>query len=297
MRHFPIFLDLAGKPILVVGATPAAATKAEQLARAGALVRRVDSFDGLGDAVLVVCADETQGEVVATVARAARVPVNVVDRPAFCDFFWPSIVERDPITIAISTSGASPVLARHLRTRIELAIPAAFGRLAEFAGRLRARIARAIPDLAARRRFWDQALNGEAAFRAMAGDEAGALREIDRALLGAGKSAGGIAFIAIPDDPEQLTLRALRHLQDADAVIHPVGIDPRLLDLARRDAERVVDPSLDGLIARVKAGQRLVRFGGDERERAALTAEGIEAVSPLPAPLRESPVKSKISAS
>lgn len=261
MRHFPIFLDIAGKTALVVGDGPAASAKAEQLARAGAKVRSVAAFDEIGDAALVVCADMAQGEAVAAAARAAKVPVNVVDRPEFCDFFWPSLVERGPITIAISTAGTSPVLARHLRMRIELAVPVGFGHLAAFAGRLRARVARAIPDLGARRRFWAALLSGPAAERAMAGDDQGAAREADRALLGAGGASGAVAFVAIPAEPEMLTLKDLRLLQDADAIFHPAGIDGRVLDFARRDAERIVEGSPGDAAMRAKAGQRVVFLG------------------------------------
>jgi uroporphyrin-III C-methyltransferase/precorrin-2 dehydrogenase/sirohydrochlorin ferrochelatase len=243
MRHFPIFLDLTGKPVLVVGAGRIADAKAEQLARSGAVVRRADMFDDIGDAVLAVCADTGQGDGVANAARAAKIPVNVVDRPELCDFIWPSIVDRDPVTIAICTSGTSPVLARHLRTRIELAVPVAFGRLAEWAGGLRARIARAIPDLGARRAFWERILRGPAADLAMAGETHAAEREIDRALLGTFSDAGRIDVVTLPDAPDRLTLRDLRLLQNADVILHHAGIDIRFLDLARRDAERVaIDP-------------------------------------------------------
>ncbi len=240
MRHFPIFLDLSGKPVLVIGAGRIAEAKAEQLAQAGAVVRRAEIFDTIGDAALVVCADSAQGEIVAATARAAKVPVNVVDRPALCDFIWPSIVDRDPVTIAICTSGTSPVLARHLRTRIELAVPAAFGRLAEWAGRLRARIARAIPDLGERRAFWERVLSGPAANLAMAGDAQAAERALDRALLGAASPEANVEIVVLPEDPDLLTLRDLRLLQNADTILHPAGIDARFLAFARRDAARMI---------------------------------------------------------
>ncbi len=240
MRHFPIFLDLMGKPVLVIGAGRIAEAKAEQLAQAGAILRRVEIFDAIGDAVLVVCADPAQGEIVADAARTAKVPVNVVDRPELCDFIWPSIVDRDPVTIAICTSGTSPVLARHLRTRIELAVPAAFGRLAEWAGGLRARIARAIPDLGERRAFWERILRGPAADLAMAGDAQAAERALDRALLGAAGPEANVEIVILPEDPDLLTLRDLRLLQNADTIRHPAGIDARFLAFARRDATRVI---------------------------------------------------------
>jgi uroporphyrin-III C-methyltransferase/precorrin-2 dehydrogenase/sirohydrochlorin ferrochelatase len=260
MRHFPIFLDLKDKPVLVVGAGRIAEAKADQLGQAGAAVRRVEFFDRIGDAVLAVCADPAQGEIVTDAARAAKVPVNVVDRPELCDFIWPSIVDRDPITIAICTSGNSPVLARHLRTRIELAVPAAFGRLAEWAGSLRTRIARVIPDLGARRAFWETILHSPAADLAMAGDTQGAERELDRALLGAATSEGNVEIVVLPDVPEMLTLRDLRLLQNADVIRHPAGIDTRFLDFARRDAERLAVDSRTEQSVFPELGRRIVHL-------------------------------------
>lgn len=299
MRHFPIFLDLAGKEVLVVGTARSAATKAEQLGRAGALVRRTDRFDGLGEAVLAVVgdADDALGAAVAQAARAAKIPVNVVDRPALCDFVWPAIVDRDPITIAVSTAGTSPVLARQLRARIETLVPAAYGKLAEFAGALRARVARAIPDAGARRLFWDRMLGGRAGERVLAGDEAGAARELDRALLGAGSMKGHVSLVgAGPGDPELLTLKALRRLQEADAIVYDRLVDPRVLDLARRDAERFDAGKSRGrrtmaqgdietlLVELARAGKRVVRlkggdpfvFGRGGEEIEALAAAGID---------------------
>lgn len=260
MRHFPLFLDLAGKPVLVIGAGRIADAKAEQLAQAGAIVRRVDIFAEIGDAVLVVCADPAQGETLAAAARAAKIPVNVVDRPALCDFLWPSIVDRNPVIIAICTSGTSPVLARHLRTQIELAVPTGIGRLAEWAGRLRARVARAIPGLGARRVFWDRILCSSVADLAMAGDMHAAGRALDRALLGSNGAEGQTDIVTLPDEPDLLTLRDLRLLQNADVVLHPAEIDARFLDLARRDAERVTIDKHAEPSGYAEAGRRIVRL-------------------------------------
>lgn len=285
MRHFPIFLDLKDRPVLVIGLAPAAAIKAEQLGRAGARVRRTASFEGIGDAVLVVCADPDPelGTAVATAARARGVPVNVVDRPAQCDFIWPAIVERDPVTIAISTAGTSPVLARRLRTRIETLIPQSFGRLAAFAGAVRARIARAIPESAARRRFWECVLDGRVGELVLAGHEAEAETELNRTLLGSRETGGQVSFVnANPGDPELLTLKALRRLQEADTIVCDRAVDPRILDLARRDSEKVfISGPHDAcaLLARlVREGKRIVRLKGSEPgygEREMLAVAGI----------------------
>jgi len=282
MRHFPIFLDLRDRSVVVFGTGLAADTKAGQLARAGALVRRERSLAVLGDAVLAVCADadENFGIAVAAAARAARVPVNVVDRPDLCDFVWPAIVERDPVTIAISTAGTSPVLARRLRMRIEAAVPPAFGRLAAFAGALRARVARAIPDAARRRLFWESVFDGRISSLVLDGRDAEAARAIDRALLGVSAIGGQVDFVDDGDgDPERLTLGALRRLQEADAVVCERETDPRILDLARRDAERLHPaPGTVGMLVvdLARRGKRVVRIGvARADERKALADAGI----------------------
>jgi len=285
MRHFPIFLDLKDRPVLVVGTAAAAEVKAGQLACAGAIVRRTATFEGIGDAVLVVCADPDPelGTAVATAARARGVPVNVVDRPAQCDFIWPAIVERGPITIAISTAGTSPVLARRLRMRIETLIPQSFGRLAAFAGSVRARIARAIPESPARRRFWESVLDGRVGELVLAGHEAEAAIELNRALLGSRDSCGHVSFVnAGSGDPELLTLKALRRLQEADTIVGDRAVDPRIVDLARRDSERIFIAGAHdacALLARLaREGKRIVRLKGGEPgygEREMLAATGI----------------------
>ncbi len=281
MRHFPIFLDLKDRPVLVVGTAAVAETKARQLASAGALVRRTGGFEGIGDAVLVVCADPDAalGATVAAVARGRRVPVNVVDRPELCDFIWPAIVERDPVTIAISTAGTSPVLARRLRTRIETLIPQSFGRLAAFAGAARSRIARAIPEPAARRRFWEIVLDGRVGELVLAGREAAAEGELNRTLLGAGGISGHVTFVdAGSGDPELLTLKALRRLQEADVIVCDRSVDLRIVELARRDGERLFAGTAAEnhtlLVALAQAGRRVVRLNGSE-EIERLAASGI----------------------
>ncbi len=146
----------------------------------------------------------------------------------------------DPVTIAISTAGTSPVLARRLRMRVEAAIPPAFGRLAAFAGALRARVARAIPDASRRRLFWEGVFDGQVASLVLAGRENEAGRALDRALLGIRAGAGHVSFIDVGSgDPDLLTLKALRRLQEADVLVCDFQFDPRVLDLARRDAERI----------------------------------------------------------
>eukprot|EP01035_Chromulina_nebulosa_P044960 gene44960-biopygen30958 len=138
MRHFPAFLDLHGRPALVLGTGEVGQRKAGLLAQAGARVLLRDRFDpaDLDGCAVAIGADAAEADLAALsqAARARGIPVNVVDRPALCSFISPAVIDRDPITIAISTAGQAPVLARMLRQRIEAIIPPAFGRLAALAG-------------------------------------------------------------------------------------------------------------------------------------------------------------------
>jgi len=139
-------------------------------------------------------------------------------------------------------------------------VPAAFGRLAEWAGSLRARVARMIPDLGARRAFWERILRGPAADLAMAGDTQAADHELDRALLGGDRKEGGFNIIVIPAAPDLLMLRDLRVLQNADVIRYPAGIDTQFLDFARRDAEHVASDTHSVPSAYAETGKRVVCF-------------------------------------
>jgi uroporphyrin-III C-methyltransferase/precorrin-2 dehydrogenase/sirohydrochlorin ferrochelatase len=173
MRHFPAFLDLAGRVAVVLGEGEAADTKAGLLLRAGATLRRAARFSPAlleGCAVAVGAgAPEEDLRALSEVWKARGVPVNIVDRTELCSFIMPAIVDRAPLTIGISTGGAAPVLARQVRARIEAALPPALGRLAALADRFKSAVRAALPDIAARRRFLDAALAGPAADLAVAG--------------------------------------------------------------------------------------------------------------------------------
>lgn len=297
MRYFPAFLDLRDRICLVVGDGTVAARKAEALARAGATVRTVAVLpkDLTGVAVVVVANGDAQA---AARAREAGIPVNVVDQPALSSFIMPAIVERGPVTIAIGTGGAAPVLASLLRARIEALLPAAYGQLAALAESCRALVRRRLPDVSARRLFWRQALTGRVADLVFAGQPAAA-RQALRATLDTHKPAQGrVALVgAGPGDPELLTLKALRLLQEADVVVHDRLVGPAILDLARRDAERIfvgkardrhtlpqarinallVCLARQGLrVVRLKGGDPLV-FGRGGEELAELAEAGIDA--------------------
>jgi uroporphyrin-III C-methyltransferase/precorrin-2 dehydrogenase/sirohydrochlorin ferrochelatase len=279
MRHFPAFLDLAGRTALVLGTGEIADRKAALLARCGATLRRAAFFaPALLDGVaLAVGAEATEADLHALSATclARGVPVNVVDRPELCSFIMPAIVDRKPITIAISTGGAAPSLARALRARIEAAVAPEFGRLAAWLGGWSARLREKFPDLPARRRAIDAALNGAAAQHALAGATDAADTAMQAAM--AGTSEGFVWLVgAGPGDRDLLTLRAHRLLTEADVIVHDRLVGDGVLDLARRDAtfinvgkaagrHSLPQDEINALLVRLaREGRRVVRLkGGD----------------------------------
>jgi uroporphyrinogen-III C-methyltransferase (EC 2.1.1.107)/precorrin-2 dehydrogenase (EC 1.3.1.76) len=314
---FPAFLRLQSRPVLLVGGGEIALRKWRMLARAGAAVtvvaptlheelaeqvqRGVLSYiDGVFDAaqldgcwLAVAATDEV--EVNAAVAAAASergIYVNVVDDAQRSSFIMPAIIDRAPVTVAVSTDGAAPVLARRLRERIESLLPARLGELAQF---LRARRAGDALAPALRRRRIERFLDSPAAEALLAGDaqpaQAAWEAAADEAL-----GTGEVYLVgAGPGDPELLTLRALRLMQQADVVLYDRLMDPRLLEWVRRDAERVFvgkrashhslpQPDINAeLVRRAQAGQRVLRlkggdpfiFGRGGEEVEALAAAGI----------------------
>jgi len=183
MRYFPVFLDLRGRACLVLGDTAEARHKAEILRDAGAVVDcRVELAAVERPYVLAVIStgDAASDAAAAHSLSALQIPVNVVDRPEHCSFIWPSIVDRDPVTIAISTAGTSPTLARLIRQRIERAVPQAVGQLAALAGDIRRRVHHSLPSAEARRAFWQRVLTGSAGTLAFAGRTAAALSALRR---------------------------------------------------------------------------------------------------------------------
>ena len=305
MQSFPIFLTLAGRAARVVGGGEAAARKAELLLAAGARVtliadtvvgeiaqliadariawagRAFDPADLEGVTLAIVASDDEALQArVAHAARARCLPVNVVDRPALSSFIMPAIVDRAPVTIAISTGGSAPALARRLRAEIERALPAAIGRLARFSEIFRGQVRRTIGDSRERRRFWDRVFAGRVGELALAGDEIAARRELIRLLDTARqeKAPAGMVHLvgAGPGDPDLLTMKAHRLLQGADVVVYDRLVSPDVLALARRDAERLfvgkrrTEPGMPQdeinrrLVALAQAGNSVVRLkGGD----------------------------------
>ena len=282
MLHFPVFLDLQGRVALVLGTGEVAERKAALLRQAGAEIRFAERFAPplLEDCVIAIGADAAEPELQALAAacRARGLPVNVVDRPELCTALMPAIIDRAPMTIAVSSGGAAPVLARQVRQRIEAAVPLGLGRVAAMAERFKAAVRRRLPDLVARRRFLDAALAGPAADLAMAGREAEADAAFAAALDSAETRPPGLVHLvgAGPGAGDLLTLRALRLLGEADVIVHDRLGTEEVLDLARRDAERIFvgkaraqhcmpQEEINALLVRLaREGKRVVRLkGGD----------------------------------
>ncbi len=304
-EYFAAFLDLQGKPGVVVGGGPVAANKVETLMRSGARVtviapelcaqlteltlvgalrhepKRFQPGDLVGAEIVIAATDDPSiNESVASAARALKIPVNVADNSALSSFIMPSVIDRAPIQIAISTAGASPVLARKLRSLIESMVPFTYGRLAALAKRFRAASKNRYPDIEARRRFWEGVVDGPIGDMVLAGDEASAIAATERELSGTPetRSPAGMVYLVGggPGRPDLLTLRALRVMQFANVVLYDHLVSPAILDLARREAERIYvgkerdrhalpQQDINALMVKLaKEGKRVVRLkGGD----------------------------------
>jgi uroporphyrin-III C-methyltransferase/precorrin-2 dehydrogenase/sirohydrochlorin ferrochelatase len=311
MRSLPVFLDVGTGPVALVGTGPAATSKLRLLRRVGAHVlwyvgsSQIEADAAEADAdnrasrgsLRIVSVDPTQAnfsglmavvsaagglvdEVVAARAYAAKVPVNVVDRPDLSSFLFPAIIDRGDVVIAIGTGGAAPVLARRLRERIEALLPARIGDLASLMGRFRDRFARRRHPSRSPRQFWERVVDGPIGAAALAGRlsdaEAALARAVDESATPE-QSAGLVYLVgAGPGDPDLLTLRALQALQGADVILYDERVSPAVLDRARREAERVLvnaqrgrpltGPSAVGrlLVEHARRGRVVVRLkGGD----------------------------------
>jgi len=305
MNYFPVFFDLTALKVLVVGGGEVALRKVALLERSGALITLVapdvhpdlqaraatgkinltvrefvpQDLDG-ARLVIVATSRRAVNRWIAALSEARGIPVNVVDDREASRFIVPAIIDRDPVLVAISTAGTSPVLARRLRERLEAVIPKKIGELASWLRALRHSARRRLRDTDERRRFFENIVDGAAARRFIEGDARGA-QAIAQQLLArtstAPRSAGEVALVgAGPGDPELLTLKALRALQDADVILHDRLVPESLLDMARRDATRIsVGKAAGGigstqeeinalLIEHAAQGKRVVRLkGGD----------------------------------
>ncbi|MBS7705245.1 siroheme synthase CysG [Chelatococcus asaccharovorans] len=322
LRFFPVSYDVAGKSVVVAGGGEPALAKLRLLVRSEArltlvspdidgelsdfvhahriphVARDLTLADITGAALLFVATDdEARDARLAALGRQAGVPVNVVDRPHLSDFAVPAIVDRAPVAVAISTDGYAPVLAQRVRAAIEMLLPPEFGRLGELAVSLRGAVMASLGTARHRRRFWARLFDGRSAALALSGDLAGA-RRAALSVLGESFAADeGVVWLigAGPGATDLLTLRAQRLLQQADVIVHDRLVPAEVVEMGRRDAERIsvgkakghhsvpqheIDALLVRLaragkqVARLKAGDPLV-FGRAGEELAALRAAGI----------------------
>ncbi len=305
MDFFPVFLRVANRQCLVVGGGAIAFRKIHLLLKSKATIhvvavevnssirkladnnrivvikKQFESSD-VNNSSLVIAAtnDEVVNEKVADAAKLLNIPVNVVDTPDLSSFIFPAIVERPPLTIAVSSGGASPVLVRILRERLETLVPARFGVLAEFSARFRGLMKQRFTDVSQRRRIWEQILYGPIAELVFAGQQQAAeqrLHHLVEAVDSGQQLMGSVALVgAGPGDPELLTLRALRLIQQADVVVYDRLVSPDILELVRRDAERIyagkarsqhsmTQETINQLLVRLaNQGKQVVRLkGGD----------------------------------
>ena len=307
LARLPVFLALEGRRAVVAGGTPAAAWKAELLSAAGAAVevyapepceemlalaaepprgtivihRRAWTLDDIRGAAIAIGACESDDEAAhfAAAARAAGVPVNVIDKPKFCDFAFGAIVNRSPLVIGISTDGAAPVFGQAIRAKLEALIPRGFAHWAEAARRWRGEVKSSGLSFNGRRRFW-QIFTAHAVeqSRPRAGSSpttTGCWRR--HAAEAASAEHGSVTLVgAGPGDPELLTLRAVRALQSADVILFDDLVSPEILEFARREAKKMLvgktghGPSCKQdeinalMVGLAKAGRRVVRLkGGD----------------------------------
>ncbi|MEE9388289.1 MAG: siroheme synthase CysG [Paracoccaceae bacterium] len=307
MDYLPIFLDIDDKVVVVDGGGTVAARRAERALLCGAKVHVFDpdlsdefndllTHDNLthfprainaGDVAGAIVAygaseDDARDKVLFDAAKSAGVLSNVADVAEYCDFITPSVVDRSPLVVAISSGGTAPVIARILRARIESLLPPAYGRMAHFMGKFRAEVLAKINSTTARRRFWERMIDGPAGDLFLAGDEASATSHLQAALLDDsaqnGTASKGEVYLvgAGPGDPDLLTFKALRLMQRADVVLYDRLVGDEIVDLLRRDAERIYVGKLPNqhtmsqedisqlMVDLAKKGKRVLRLkGGD----------------------------------
>jgi uroporphyrin-III C-methyltransferase/precorrin-2 dehydrogenase/sirohydrochlorin ferrochelatase len=304
MDYFPLFLKLKKQSCLVVGAGTIATRKIELLSRAGAVItviakdvsptithmqksheliikeKEFETSDVKGFSLIVSATNNSAtNQLVSQSATELNIPVNVVDNPELCSFIFPAIIDRSPLIVAVSSGGASPVLARLLRAKIESIIPSAYGQLALFAEKFRNTVKKQIKQPAQRRILWESALQGKISELIFAGRQQEA-ESLLKKLISNSENNDDIGEVYLvgagPGDPDLLTFRALRLMQQADVVVYDRLVSPEILDLTRRDSEKIYvgkqnqnhsvpQDSINELLASLaKKGKRVVRLkGGD----------------------------------
>ena len=305
MDYMPVFLKLTGRSCLVVGGGKVAARKVAMLKRAGGRVtvvapaaceeiqarvrqdevsyhaRGYQDADMDGMALVIAATDDAElNRSVARQANGSGIPVNVVDSLEDCSFIVPSIIDRSPVQVAISTGGASPVLARMLKARLESSLPAAYGQLARLVDEYRQAVKDRFADAKQRRTFWEHVLQGRVAELLFAGHEDKARSALQDAIDNPDPETGANGEVYLvgagPGDPDLITFRALRLMQQADVVVYDRLVSEPVLDMVRRDAELIyagkqrdqhtlTQESINQLLVRLaKEGKRVLRLkGGD----------------------------------
>jgi uroporphyrin-III C-methyltransferase/precorrin-2 dehydrogenase/sirohydrochlorin ferrochelatase len=331
LAKLPIFVDLAGRRVVLVGEGDPVVWKAELLAAAGAevslfalapcealaalaeatacirLSRRPWQDRDLDGAAFVVADVEDDGETarLREAARARGLLVNVIDRPAACDFQFGTIVNRSPVVIGIMTDGAAPVLGQAIRRRIEAVVPAQLASWARSAKAFRGRLKALLPGRPERRAFWESFVDTAFSQRVPEAGQGGVLERLAAEAGGSSSHRGGIGEVVIvgagPGDPELLTLRAMRELQAADVIVYDRLVTPEILELGRREARRVhVGKEGHGASCRQEdicsllvdlalAGERVVRLKGGDPAIFGRTGEEVAACTEAGVPVRVVP--------
>lgn len=338
MNTLPLFFNLENRPVLIVGGGEVAYRKAELLLKAGAAVTIVSpQFDPrfftaqqnnitlieqtydkkfLTNQTLVICATDDQiiNHQVFQGCQSLNIPVNVVDNPKLCTFIFPAIIDRNPIAIAISSNGKAPVLARLLRAKLETIIPSQYGELASLSGRFREVVKKTLPNITARRKFWEEVFEGQIAETVFTNNSQKAQQQLNQLLTqhslnleqGQQEKQGKVYIVgAGAGDPDLLTFKALRYMQQADIVFYDNLVSAQILDLCRRDATKIyVGKKASNhtvgqkkinelLIEHARLGKRVVRLkggdpyvfgrGGEEAESLAQAGIDFEVVSGITA--------------
>ena len=307
MKYFPFFMELSKKSVLLIGGGEVAERKLDLLLKANAkltivspeftdyiteLINNNNNITIITDNykeeymnnsysfVIAATNNESLNEEIASHANHKGILVNVVDKPNICDFIFPSILERGPITVAVSTGGSSPVLARLLRTKLETLIPGAYGRLAKIVSENRIPVRKKLINSKSNRIFWEQMLNGKFVELVLSGqdDEAEKYLNQEIKIFDEQKKGEGEVYLvgAGPGDPDLLTFRALRLMQQADIALYDRLVHPSIIDLIRRDAQKIYvgkqrdnhtvrqEEINDLLVRYAKEGKRVLRLkGGD----------------------------------
>ena len=303
MEHLPVFINLRQKPCLVVGGGNIALRKINLLLKAHAKItcispefcsglidlsrentldlieKRFEPSDIDSQSVIIAASDDDEtNSMVSVLAHESGIPINVVDSPDLSSFIMPSIVDRSPLVIAISSAGKAPVLARIIRAKLETIIPSAYGNLAEIAGEYRQKVKQRFVNLIDRRKFWESVFSGVIAEKVFAGRSEEAKADIEKYLASSLEMNLGEVYLvgAGPGDPDLLTFKALRLMQQADVVLYDRLVSKGVMELVRRDAELIYVGKKGGsestrqidinerLVELAKSGKRVCRLkGGD----------------------------------